>query len=89
MFTSRERPEQELQDSAERFVPSHLACQEYGSQVRSSVLEISFVNSLFAIELSRDRAFRSWNGEWKRGGGRGGSAGKKERKRLNINSSNK
>ena len=69
MFTSRERPEQELQDSAERFVPSHLACQEYGSQVRSSVLEISFKNSLFAIELSRDRAFRSWNGEWKGGGG--------------------
>ena len=86
MFTSRERPEQELQDSAERFVPSHLACQEYGSQVRNSRLEISFINSLFAIELSRDRAFRSWNGEWKGGGG---SEGKNERKRLNINSSNK
>ena len=86
MFTSRERPEQELQDSAERFVPSHLACQEYGSQVRSSRLEISLINSLFAIELSRDRAFRSWNGEWKGGGG---SEGKNERKRLNINSSNK
>ena len=87
MFTSRERPEQELQDSAERFVPSHLACQEYGSQVRNSRLEIFFINSLFAIELSRDRAFRSWNGEWKGGGGN--RREKNERKRLNTNSSNK
>ena len=82
MFTSRERLEQELQDSAERFVPSHLACQEYGSQVRSSRLEISFINSLFAIELSRDQAFRSWNGEWKKGGSGGGGVGGKKRKKT-------
>ena len=82
MFTSWERLEQELQDSAERFVPSHLACQEYGSQVRSSRLEISLINSLFVIELSRDRAFRSWNGEWKRGEGGGGGVGGKKRKKT-------
>lgn len=65
MFVSREGPEQELQDSAERFVPSHLACQEYGSKVRSSRVEISSINSPFDVDLTRDRAFRSWGLEGK------------------------